>query len=648
MRRVSNEFIRRCASASSLISWFALGLTACLIFVSLSPGEARESRWHKDHQPGQTAEQREKKSTDKKNQTAATPTGPFFAVVSIADQRISVYGANGLVARAPVSTGMRGHPTPTGVFAIIQKKRLHHSNIYSNAPMPYMQRITWSGVALHAGVLPGYPASHGCIRMPREFAEYIYGFTKVGQRVIVSPRDITPVAITHKKLPVPKLYLAQEGATQAAGDDANGKLAGPAPGTADPVQPSGTGEIERVGLNVDTPPVKQLNPVEFAQAMKAQATTKSAAAAKAAKAARALVSAKEDEASAAARALKTAEAAKSDVEDQLSTVLKKAAQVRAPLEAKLAEVASKAAETKASLEAKLAEAQKKVEEARQLKEVKDQELTAAQPMPSETGAANAEASAAAKVLKAAEVARSDAEAQLTAAEKKAAEVKSSLEAKLAEVASKAAETKALLEAKLAEAQKKVEEARQLKEVKDQELIAAQRVVSEAENAGKEAAERLKEAYRRLSPVSIFISSATGRLYVRQAMRPLFDVPVTIKQSERPIGTHVYISTGAEPDGSALRWLALSMPAPEVEKKPRQEKTKRKRSIEDEVPAAASLPPETAAGALDRVEIPEETAQRIGELSWIGASLIISDQGISEEMDDDTDFVVLTRTRASAP
>src|SRR5215475_10275644 len=110
-----------------------------------------------------------KKNTLEK-EAAGKPQGPLIIAVSINKQQLKIYDANGFFAQSPVSSGMAGHATPTGVFSVIQKQRLHHSNIYSNAPMPYMQRITWSGVALHAGVLPGYPASHGCIRMPTSFA----------------------------------------------------------------------------------------------------------------------------------------------------------------------------------------------------------------------------------------------------------------------------------------------------------------------------------------------------------------------------------------------------------------------------------------------------------------------------------------------
>src|SRR5712691_298165 len=109
---------------------------------------------------------------------------PLIAI-SIANQRMTVYDNGVPVARAPVSTGTASHPTPMGIFSVIQKERFHVSNIYSGAPMPFMQRITWSGVAMHAGVLPGYPASHGCIRMPHEFAVRLYGMTRMGARVFV-------------------------------------------------------------------------------------------------------------------------------------------------------------------------------------------------------------------------------------------------------------------------------------------------------------------------------------------------------------------------------------------------------------------------------------------------------------------------------
>jgi hypothetical protein len=131
---------------------------------------------------------------------AAKPQGPLVIAISIDRQTLKVYDANGVFAESPVSTGMRGHSTPMGVFSVIQKHKWHRSNIYSGAPMPYMQRITWSGVAMHAGVLPGYPASHGCIRMPMAFAVKMWGWTRMGARVVVTPGEISPSSFTHPLL----------------------------------------------------------------------------------------------------------------------------------------------------------------------------------------------------------------------------------------------------------------------------------------------------------------------------------------------------------------------------------------------------------------------------------------------------------------
>ena len=154
-----------------------------------------------------------KKDVVAEKENGAKPQGPLVIVVSIDRQKVTVYDANGVFAEAPVSTGMKGHSTPMGVFSIIQKHKFHHSNIYSGAPMPYMQRITWSGVAMHAGVLPGYPASHGCIRLPAEFATRVYGYTKLGTRVIVARNAVAPAEISHPLLFVsrkpPNLPLTQ-------------------------------------------------------------------------------------------------------------------------------------------------------------------------------------------------------------------------------------------------------------------------------------------------------------------------------------------------------------------------------------------------------------------------------------------------------
>ena len=132
------------------------------------------------------------------------PKGPLQIIISIVDQRVSLFDNGALIARSSVSTGMEGHPTPLGVFSVISKQRWHRSNIYSAAPMPYMQRITWSGIALHAGVVPGHPASHGCIRLKNDFAVRLWHLTKRGTRVIIAHGDVQPVEITNPHLFQPK------------------------------------------------------------------------------------------------------------------------------------------------------------------------------------------------------------------------------------------------------------------------------------------------------------------------------------------------------------------------------------------------------------------------------------------------------------
>jgi hypothetical protein len=133
-----------------------------------------------------------------------TPTGPLHIVVSIAKQRVTLFSDGKQIAEAPVSTGTAGHETPMGVFAVIAKSRFHESNLYSGAPMPYMERITWSGIALHEGPLPGHAASHGCIRLPGSFASSLFRITKLGARVVITRDSVAPVAFASARLFTPK------------------------------------------------------------------------------------------------------------------------------------------------------------------------------------------------------------------------------------------------------------------------------------------------------------------------------------------------------------------------------------------------------------------------------------------------------------
>uniref|UniRef100_A0A974AEC3 L,D-transpeptidase n=1 Tax=Bradyrhizobium quebecense TaxID=2748629 RepID=A0A974AEC3_9BRAD len=128
---------------------------------------------------------------------------PIMAIVSIKAQKVTFYDADGWIYRAPVSSGVKGRETPAGVFALIEKDKDHHSTLYDDAWMPNMQRITWNGIALHGGPLPGYAASHGCVRMPYDFAEKLFDRTRIGMRVIIAPNDPAPVDFTHPALFVP-------------------------------------------------------------------------------------------------------------------------------------------------------------------------------------------------------------------------------------------------------------------------------------------------------------------------------------------------------------------------------------------------------------------------------------------------------------
>ena len=141
---------------------------------------------------------------------------PIMAIVTIKTQKVTFYDADGWILRAPVSTGITGRETPAGVFAVLEKDKDHHSSLYDDAWMPNMQRLTWNGVALHGGPLPGYAASHGCVRMPYGFAERLFDKTWIGMRVIISPNDVAPVEFSHSALFVPNAEALAAAPTRAA------------------------------------------------------------------------------------------------------------------------------------------------------------------------------------------------------------------------------------------------------------------------------------------------------------------------------------------------------------------------------------------------------------------------------------------------
>jgi lipoprotein-anchoring transpeptidase ErfK/SrfK len=257
--------------------------------------------------------------------TEKAPTGPLFAVLSLSDQHISVYNSSGLITRSKVSTGMAGHRTPTGIFTIIDRERWHTSNIYSGAPMPFMQRITWSGIAMHLGVVPGYPASHGCIRLPAGSAQRLWGLTKIGERVVISPHEIAPTEIAHPMLPVPKLQRSPAPVVENALVK-NTQVAT----TANDYLPVGA--------------TKMLNPSEYAQTLKVRATADLEAAMKAVKEHAESKGPKSAEVRRALVDLRIAEETRTQAEARVAAKAKALAAAKAPRARQVAEAGKAAAE----------------------------------------------------------------------------------------------------------------------------------------------------------------------------------------------------------------------------------------------------------------------------------------------------------------
>lgn len=171
-------------ASTTFLTW--LGVGALAVAIAAAPADAKKRK------PNEAKPEESIADVD--------TSEPMVLVVSLKQQKLDVYRGTTLVTSSAVSTGMPGHATKAGVFSILEKQRFHHSNIYSGAPMPWMNRITWSGTAFHAGVVPGYPASHGCIRLPFSFAPKLFKITTVGDNVVVTRDRPTPQPIDHPAL----------------------------------------------------------------------------------------------------------------------------------------------------------------------------------------------------------------------------------------------------------------------------------------------------------------------------------------------------------------------------------------------------------------------------------------------------------------
>ena len=427
------------------------------------------------------------------------------------------------------------------MFSVIGKERWHRSNIYSGAPMPFMQRITWSGVAMHAGVVPGYPASHGCIRLPAGFAPQLFGMTKMGARVVVTPREVAPVEFTHALLPLPKMQPAPAmpaGQQAAAPAEAGVELASMGTQTS-------TMTTAAVPETAAPDAAAPLNPIAYAAALKKRAVADKAV---------------------ADQAAKDALAVAPDGRRRSPASRRRHAQGRGRRGGRASDRLPPS--TRAS-----------------------------PPRWRTTGCSG------------------------TAATGTTSEA-----------------DKAAAQSELARAQAALEEARTRDAAKSPAAFNAVEAWKRTVAASEAAAALVGEASRRGEQVSVFISRKEGRIFIRQDWKEVWEAPVTIRDPDRPIGTHVYTAVDAAPDGSSMRWTAMSMP-PEAQSAETRSRRGKDKPAQSAAPAAT---PETAAGALDRIELPEGARERIAELLWSGGSLIVSDHPRSGEMSEYSDFIILTR------
>jgi L,D-transpeptidase catalytic domain len=248
-------FASHCGGVCAVGTATLLALPFLALTSMVSPAAARYSYWGwSEHdyywpRPKHRIAHKEKGAVEAdKKPFGDIPKGPLQIVISINQQKLHLYSDGEHVADTSIATGVPSLPTPLGVFSVIQKQVFHRSNIYSNAPMPYMQRITWSGVAMHEGENIGHPASHGCIRMPHDFAARLYRLTKIGVRVIISRPELKPVEFAdghlfvHKEMPAETPVAAaspnaaETSAAKSAATDAPvpGATAQPAVAPADP------------------------------------------------------------------------------------------------------------------------------------------------------------------------------------------------------------------------------------------------------------------------------------------------------------------------------------------------------------------------------------------------------------------------------
>jgi hypothetical protein len=484
---------------------------------------------------------------------------PIMAIVSIKSQQVTFYDADGWILRAPVSTGTTGRETPAGVFAVIEKDKDHHSTLYDDASMPNMQRITWNGIALHGGPLPGYAASHGCVRMPYGFAEKLFGKTRIGMRVIVSPNDAAPVEFSHTALFVP-----------------NAEAIAAAPARAEPL------------------------------------AREAAEAAKTAEEAKKAVATLARETASLAASLRKLEWLKKSADAELAfadKALAAADQARARAEGLKQKAAAKAAELATQLETAKSDLKAKLDAAAAAKDAANTDDEAKKA----AATAAREAALLTASLQKLEWLKKSADAELAFADKALAAADQT-KARAEEVKRKAA-------AKAAQLATQLDTAKSDLKAKVDAAAAAKDAAKAAETKKADTAKMALEAKLALEPVSVYISRATQKLYVRrnthkpapdgggEVFDATIEVPVTIRNPDKRIGTHVFTAMARSDAG--LRWTAVT--------------------VDDA---------DDAKNALDRITIPQEVLDRIAPTVLPRSSIIISDEPLSRETNYRTEFVAV--------
>jgi L,D-transpeptidase catalytic domain len=525
--------------------------------------------------------------------SARTPS-PMVLLVSIRKQRIRAFDAAGEVATSRISSGQPGFDTPTGVFSVLEKNEYHESNIYEGAPMPFMQRLTWSGIALHAGVVPGYRASHGCIRLPASFAKSLFDITKIGSRVIVTTDETVPLAFDHPNLfkPLPAETPDDNGAqltnetTRVAINDT---------GTNNTGTDAGTNAMMELPLFLGVSPA-------LAEA------------------------ARDPSAFAPERPRSRAEMDSMSAEKQskLQTELKAAE----ALKISAGEKAKVAVRTADEATEKLAAAKVVITTARTSTETADKKLTQARkafadymsggslpPPPTKSSSKPAEQS-------------EDREAELEDTILDLAIEADSTRNELARREMDFAAIQAVASAAESTRTAALEEVRR----NQAQLRFVQTDLIEAN----------KQAVRRNKSISVFISLKTERIYIRQGLEPLLEAPITLANAGRQIGTHVFTAMGYGSNPDAFDWRLVSAHLP-ASTDGDEETSSRKKRREVSLPPTATNSIKMARAALDVVKIPPDILQTIAELARPGASMIISDRELTaNENGVGTEFVVLTR------